>query len=166
VHHKPRPRPAVHTTTAASTPPSSSTTPVQTPASTPPTASTSTPPSTSTSATALEARGHSLLSAGNASAAIPVLRQAVAAASPGSLTYAYALYDLGHALRLAGDPAAAIPILQQRLRIPNQTSVVQAELDAAIAALHPSTGAAPVKPSDGHDPHASGGEPPGQAKKH
>ena len=48
---------------------------------------------------------------GDYGAAIPVLRQAVAAAAPSSLTYAYALYDLGRSLRLAGDPQAAVPIL-------------------------------------------------------
>ena len=63
-------------------------------------------------------------------------------------------------------PAAAVPILQQRLRIPNQTDVVRAELAAALAALHPSSGAAPVKPGDHHGHRPSGGEAPGQAKKH
>ncbi len=139
-------------TAASTTPPTTTSTPAPTP-----------PP---TSAAALEARGHSLLSAGNPGAAIPVLRQAVSTASPSSLTYAYALFDLGHALRLAGDPAAAVPILEQRLRIPNQTGVVRAELNAALAALHASTGAAPVKPGDHHGHRPSGGEAPGQAKKH
>ncbi len=73
--------------------------------------------------------------AGQYQQAIGVLRQAVAAASPSSLTYAYALYDLGHSLRLAGDPAAAVPILRQRLQIPNQTAVVQQELNLALAAI-------------------------------
>ena len=41
---------------------------------------------------------------GSYTEAIPVLRQALAAASPSSLTYAYALYDLGRSLRLAGTP--------------------------------------------------------------
>ncbi len=85
----------------------------------------------------------------------------MSAASPSSLTYAYALYDLGHALRLAGDPAAAVPVLEQRLRIPNQTAVVRAELNLALAALHRPTGAAPVA----HGHRLTGGAPPGHAKK-
>ncbi len=86
------------------------------------------------SANSLETRGHGLMEAGNYSAAIPVLRDAVAAASPSSLTYAYALYDLGRSLRLSGDPQAAIPILSRRLAIPNQTGVVRTELHLAIQA--------------------------------
>ncbi|HEY4996728.1 MAG TPA: serine/threonine-protein kinase [Solirubrobacteraceae bacterium] len=76
----------------------------------------------------LEARGHQLMLAGAYTAAIPVLRQAIAAASPGDVNYAYALYDLGRSLRLAGNPQAAIPVLQRRLQIPNQTPVVLSEL--------------------------------------
>jgi tetratricopeptide (TPR) repeat protein len=83
----------------------------------------------------LQAQGHQLLVAGNYSAAVPVLRRAVAAASRGSLTYAYALFDLGRSLRLAGDPRAAIPILWQRLQIPDQTGVVRAELQLALQAV-------------------------------
>ena len=78
-------------------------------------------------------------------AAIPVLRQAVAAAAPGSLTYAYALFDLGRSLRLAGQPAAAVPVLEQRLRIPDQSGVVRHELKLALAeagaGAHPPAGA-------------------------
>jgi serine/threonine protein kinase len=163
-HRKAHAGTPVHTTSTPSTSASSTTTPqATTPQATTSTPALAPPPS---SAEALEARGHSLLSAGNPGAAIPILRRAVATASPSSLTYAYALFDLGHALRLAGDPAAAVPILRQRLRIPNQTGVVRAELNAALAALHPSTGAAPVKSGRHHDPHPSGGEAPGQAKKH
>ncbi len=111
----------------------------------------------------LEARGHALLGAGSASAAIPILRRAVANASPGSLTYAYALFDLGHALRLAGDPAAAVPILEQRLRIPNQTGRRPRRTARGAG------GAAPVhrrrrgraRPP-GH--HPTGGEPPGRPR--
>jgi serine/threonine protein kinase len=96
----------------------------------------STPAPAGQSADALEAQGHQLTLAGNYAAAVPVLRQAVAAASPSSLTYAYALYDLGHALRLSGDPEAAIPILRKRLEIPNQLPVVRAEYEAALRAAH------------------------------
>lgn len=159
--HRAHRRPVTHTTTTtARTAPTSTTT---TAAPTTPAPAPVPPP---TSAAALEARGHSLLSSGNPAAAIPVLREAVSAASPGSLTYAYALFDLGHALRLAGDPAAAVPILQQRLRIPNQTAVVQSELDAALAALHPSSGRgsahAPTPPAahapPDRGPHAARGK--------
>ena len=136
-----------------------------------------TPVSTaSSSPDALQARGHSLLASGSPAAAIPVLRQAVAGASPGSLTYAYALYDLGHALRLAGDPAAAIPILQQRLRIPNQTAVVQQELALAQAAAgQGGAGAAgapaPVAPAPPGPGHGNGngngiGKVDGKGKGH
>ena len=83
----------------------------------------------------LEARGHQLMVDGNYAAAIPVLRQAVAAASPGSLTYAYALYDLGRSLRLAGDPVDAVKVLYQRLQIPNQTGTVRQRLQLALLAL-------------------------------
>jgi serine/threonine-protein kinase len=88
-----------------------------------------------TGADALEAQGHQLMLGGNYNTAIPVLRQAVSAATPASLTYAYALYDLGRSLRLAGDPRAAVPILWRRLQIPNQTGVVRSELTLALRAL-------------------------------
>jgi eukaryotic-like serine/threonine-protein kinase len=65
--------------------------------------------------------------------AIPILRRAVRSFPPGTtdVNYAYALYNLGASLRRAGRPDEAIPILERRLRIPNQTETVQAELDAA-----------------------------------
>jgi hypothetical protein len=72
---------------------------------------------------------------GDYTSAIPVLRQAVAAAPQASLTYAYALYDLGRSLRLAGDPRAAVHVLYRRLQIPNQTDVVRNELTLALDAL-------------------------------
>ncbi|MGZ4181923.1 MAG: serine/threonine-protein kinase [Solirubrobacteraceae bacterium] len=113
---KPKPQATQHTQTQASGTPAAATT-------TPPTADT------------LEAKGHSLMEAGNYTSAIPVLRKALSAASPASLTYAYALFDLGHSLRLAGDPRAAVPILYKRLQIPNQTGVVRLELQEALRAL-------------------------------
>lgn len=93
-------------------------------------------------ATALESRGHDLLAAGDYSAALPVLRQAVAATGvlpgtcleprqPGCLIYAFALYDLGRALRLSGDPQAAVAILQRRIQIDNYRSIVAYELQLA-----------------------------------
>jgi tetratricopeptide (TPR) repeat protein len=113
------------------------------------------------------------MDAGSYSAAIPLLRQAVANASPGSLTYAYALYDLGRSLRLAGDPQAAIPILTRRLAIPNQTGVVRTELQLAMQAAgerpsgptgkpKPTGGGAPTPP-DKHRGHGHGHGPSGGA---
>ncbi len=142
--------PAAPGTTEASAP-STTTAPTQTP--------------TPATAAALQARGHSLILAGNYAQAIPVLRQAVANAAHSSVTYAYALFDLGHALRLAGDPAAAVPILRQRLQIPNQTPVVQAELDAALRQLGQSSGGGtpaaagqPGKPGKGPKPGNGAGD--------
>ena len=82
----------------------------------------------------LNQQGFDLLQAGNAEEAVPVLRDAVSAFGDQTddVNYAYALYNLGHALRLSGEPEEAIPVLRQRLRIPNQTEVVRAELAAAI----------------------------------
>jgi eukaryotic-like serine/threonine-protein kinase len=117
----------------------------------------------------LEARGHQLMMDGNYGAAIPVLQQAVTAASPGSLTYAYALYDLGRSLRLAGDPADAAKVLYQRLQIPNQTGTVRAQLQLALLALGDKarSGGAGAGPGAGpgpgkHHGHlVRGGGPPG-----
>ena len=115
----------------------------------------------------LEARGHQLMVDGNYSAAIPVLQQAVTAASPGSLTYAYALYDLGRSLRLAGDPADAAKVLYQRLQIPNQTGTVRAQLQLALLALGDKArsggaGAGPgFGPGKRHGHLVRGGGPPG-----
>ncbi len=125
------------------------------------------------SAAALQLQGHDEMLAGDYSAAIATLHRALAVAAPGSLTYAYALYDLGRSLLLAGDPKAAVSVLQQRLKIPNQTSVVQQTLDQALraAAEAPAQvapgGAAPVGPGNGRGnatgggPGASGGPGPG-----
>jgi hypothetical protein len=137
--------------------------PASTTASAPSTTAASSP--ASASAEALQAQGHQELAAGSYSQAISSLQQALHAADPSSLTYAYALYDLGRALTLSGDPQAAIPILEQRLRIPNQTAVVQQALDearraagqsgaAATNSSAPSSPAAPApspaKPKDSH----------------
>jgi hypothetical protein len=106
------------------------------------------------------------MDSGNYAGAVPVLRQAVSAASSGSLTYAYALYDLGRSLRLSGDPRAAIPVLYQRLQIPNQTDTVRTELQAALRAVgqqvNQSGGGGPA-PS--HGPPGHGGTPPGHGGK-
>jgi eukaryotic-like serine/threonine-protein kinase len=128
------------------------------------------------SAQQLQLTGHSEMIAGNYPEAIATLRKAVSAADPSSLTYAYGLYDLGVALLKSGNPASAVPILEQRLKIPNQTAVVQQTLNEALQA----TGQAPTPPPSsgqgkghgkghGHDggggPGPSGGAglaPPGQ----
>ena len=148
--HKTAPAPAK----SAAKPKTSTTTVTGTPA-----AATTTPPTADT----LEARGHQLLSEGNYSAALPVLRQAVNAASPNSLTYAYALYDYGKALLLSGDPKDAVTVLYQRLQIPNQTGAVQQELQAALLALGQNSGggAGATPPGKGHGHHGLGVGPPG-----
>ncbi|HET7454167.1 MAG TPA: serine/threonine-protein kinase [Solirubrobacterales bacterium] len=89
----------------------------------------------SESGAALNERGYSLIQAGEYEAAVPVLEEAVASYPEGSedLDYAYALFNLGSALRLSGRPDEAIPVLEQRLAIPNQTSTVERELEAARA---------------------------------
>jgi eukaryotic-like serine/threonine-protein kinase len=82
----------------------------------------------------LNDQGFALIQQGRYDEAIPVLQRAVASLEgSGGLTYAYALFNLGNALRLAGRPEEAIPILEQRLQIPNQTDVVQQELELAQA---------------------------------
>jgi serine/threonine protein kinase len=89
----------------------------------------------SESGSALNEQGYSLIQAGEYEAAVPVLEKAVASYPEGSeeVDYAYALFNLGNALRLSGRPEEAIPILEQRLAIPNQTSTVERELEAARA---------------------------------
>jgi hypothetical protein len=91
-------------------------------------------PTTPQTPEALQLTGHDQMMAGNYQTAIATLRKAVAAAPPGSLTYAYGLYDLGRSMVLAGDPGGAVPILEARLKIPNQTTVVQKELNQALQA--------------------------------
>jgi len=89
----------------------------------------------SESGAALNEQGYAMIQAGEYEAAVPVLEEAVASYPEGSedLGYAYALFNLGNALRLSGRPDEAIPILEQRLQIPNQTSTVEQELEAARA---------------------------------
>ena len=83
----------------------------------------------------LNDQGFALMNEGRYDEAVPLLQQAVNTYPEGStdLTYAFALYNLGRSLRLAGRPDEAIPVLEARLEIPNQTSTVQRELDAARA---------------------------------
>jgi serine/threonine-protein kinase len=84
---------------------------------------------------ALNEEGFELIQAGEYEAAVPVLEEAVSSFPEGSeeLSYAYALFNLGNALRLSGRPDEAIPVLERRLEIPNQTSTVEEELEAARA---------------------------------
>ena len=139
--------------------------------------STSTTPATPAPPTAeqLQLTGHNELLAGNYPGAIATLRKVLSTADPGSTTYAYGLYDLGVALLKSGDPADAVPILEQRLKIPNQTPVVQQTLQQALQA----SGQAPA-PGNGQGRgrgqgrgHGSDGNsggaglaPPGQSNEH
>jgi tetratricopeptide (TPR) repeat protein len=111
---------------------------------------------------------------GDYASAIPLLRQAIQAASPTSLSYAYALYDLGRSLRLAGDPRDAVAVLYQRLQIPNQTPEVRQQLQLALVALGQAANgggaAGPPGHRDDHGGRGNGGPgggpdpggPPGQ----
>jgi len=128
---------------ARSTPRAPSTGPARKPAATAsaPTVSATPAASTtpSTTADALEARGHALLMGGQAAAAVPVLRQAVASAPAGSTTYAYALFDLGRALRHSAAARAAAQVPYPRLQLPTPTGKVRAALTRPPEALgqHP-----------------------------
>ncbi|MCW3069874.1 MAG: hypothetical protein JWL67_2499, partial [Solirubrobacterales bacterium] len=154
-----RPAPA-STPSATSTTPATAPSPAQapTPAPTPPAAAKALGPlaqlgaagaapghASPAAASELDLEGHQLLGEGRYPAAVDRLLGALHASgesltrctqpTTGScLTFAYALYDLGRALRLSGDAGAAIPILSRRLRINNQRSVVQHELDLARGA--------------------------------
>ena len=81
----------------------------------------------------LQREGYRLMQAGRYDEAIPVLERSVASFPAGTddIQYAYALYNLGRSLRLAGRPQEAVPVLEKRLQIPNQTSTVRRELEAA-----------------------------------
>jgi tetratricopeptide (TPR) repeat protein len=92
--------------------------------------------------------------AGDYAGAIAAMRQVLADTPAGSLLHAYALFDLGHSLRLSGDPQAAIPVLEERLRYPNQTGVVRAELLLAMRA-------AGIGPAGRHGHRGPHGHPPG-----
>ena len=113
----------------------------------------------------LQLSGHQQMLAGKYQTAIATLRKAVAAAAPGSLTYAYGLYDLGRAMVLSGDPGGAVPILEQRLKIPNQTAVVQQELNQALQASgqQPAQLTTPTQPGP---PAKPGGKGHGKGHRH
>jgi serine/threonine-protein kinase len=87
----------------------------------------------------LNAQGKALSDRGDYQAAIPVLERALRAFPSGTtaqsdLNYAFTLFNLGHALNAGGRPADAVPVLEERLKNPNQSGTVQAELDAARSA--------------------------------
>ncbi|HET7121289.1 MAG TPA: serine/threonine-protein kinase [Solirubrobacterales bacterium] len=84
---------------------------------------------------ALNEEGYALIQAGEYTAAVPVLEEAVRAFPPDTeaVEYAYALYNLGSALRRSGRASEAVPVLERRLEIPNQTATVRRELEAARA---------------------------------
>jgi eukaryotic-like serine/threonine-protein kinase len=109
----------------------------------------------------LQMVGHQQMVNGDYQTAIATLRKAIASATPGSLTYAYGLYDLGRSMVLAGDPGGAVPILEQRLKIPNQTAVVQQELNQALQASgqQPAQLSTPSQPGTSTTPaaHPKGG---------
>ncbi len=99
-------------------------------------------PVSPTLASTLETHGHSLLAAGQYSAAVPVLKRAVAASgervsacadptTQNCLTYAFALFDLGRALQFSGHSGQAVAVLEQRLQIDNQRTEVAAQLQSA-----------------------------------
>ena len=94
---------------------------------------------------------------GHYAAAIPILRQAVAASSAQSRNYAYALYDLGRSLRLAGDPRAAISILERRMQIPIELSIVAPELAAARRAAGVAAPSAASQSGAGRGQHDGNG---------
>jgi eukaryotic-like serine/threonine-protein kinase len=121
------------------------------------TAATPAPPT----AEQLQLTGHSELLAGKYPEAIATLRKAISSADPGSTTYAYGLYDLGVALLKSGDAAGAVQVLEQRLKIPNQTPVVQQTLNEALQA----SGQAPTPPAGhGHGKgHGKGEGGPGKS---
>jgi tRNA A-37 threonylcarbamoyl transferase component Bud32 len=151
-------RPTNHATTPASATPTvrHRTKPKATHPKPAPATSTQAASTTPQSAEQLQLTGHQEMLAGNYQTAIATLRAAVDSATPGTLTYAYGLFDLGRSMVLAGDPGGAVPVLEARLRIPNQTAVVQQELNQALQA----SGQVPAQLTPTHP--AS----PGQSGKH
>ena len=108
----------------------------------------------------LNDEGHRLIQAGNPGGAVAPLQASVKgyqdAGKTGEIGYAFALFNLGQALNRSGNPEAAVAILRERLKIPNQTPRVQAELDDALAKLDGGTTA---------DADNGNGKANGKAKK-
>jgi hypothetical protein len=127
---------ATPTPTKTSTPtPTKTSTPTPTPTQTAtPTPTPTPPPPSGGDPSALQAKGHSELLAGNYPAAINDLSGAVKACGSSSAVdpCAYAMYDLADALVRSGRPQEAIPILRARLqRFDNQNGTVEALLRKA-----------------------------------
>ena len=84
-------------------------------------------------------QGRKLIDAGNPGAAVAPLQESVKkyqdSKRTGEIGYAFALFNLGQALNQSGNAEAAVAVLEERLKIPNQTPTVQAELDSARAKL-------------------------------
>jgi tetratricopeptide (TPR) repeat protein len=158
---KAAPTTAKRTRAAATKPKAAAAEPAPTQSST----STAPAPPAPPSAQQLQLTGHNEMLAGNYPEAIATLRKAVSAADPSSLTYAYGLYDLGVALLKSGNPASAVPVLEQRLKIPNQTSVVEQTLNEALRASGqaPPPAHGPGKGRGHGRGHGSGAGPSGGA---
>jgi serine/threonine-protein kinase len=117
-------------------------------ASNPPAAG-ATKPSASSKPADLNAQGFRLIQAKDYAGAVAPLRAAVQgyrdAGRTNELDYYFALYNLGVALNRSGNPAEAIPVLQERLRNPNQSATVRAELQSAQNQLNGGGGGADKK---------------------
>jgi serine/threonine-protein kinase len=125
-HKRSKPKQRTSSSPATQAPAAAQTTPQQ---------QASTPPST-TDPAALNDQGKTLIDSGRPAEAIPILQRAVAGYPPdqrGSIPYGYALFNLADAYLRSGQPDKAIPLLEQRLKIPDQTDAVQAELQKAQA---------------------------------
>jgi hypothetical protein len=109
------PRTITATTTVASRPPTTSTTVTTRAAAQPP----------PTSANDLNTRGYELMLTGDYTAALPLLRQAVAGLTdPGNPVTAYANFNLGQTLVRLGRCSAALPYLQRAQQLePSRTEV-------------------------------------------
>jgi serine/threonine-protein kinase len=140
------------TSTATPTP---TPTPTATARATPTATPTKAPAPASAGPSALERQGHSLLAAGRAQDAVPVLARAVAACRSSTAVdpCAYAMYDYADALVRSGRPADAIPVLQERLRrFHNQDGTVRALLAKAQQAAGQSSGPGKSKSKNGGGP--------------
>ncbi len=137
------------TPTATHTP-----TPTPTPTQTAAPTATPTPPAPSAAdPSALEAKGHGELQAGNYPAALNDLGAAVKACGNSTAVdpCAYAMYDLADALMRSGRPQDAIPILQARLqRFDNQNGTVKALLRRAEREAGGGAGGPGPGPGDDH----------------
>jgi serine/threonine protein kinase len=154
-----KPKPRAKATPAKTTKPKASatakpkqkSTPTPTPTPTPTATPTPTPTATATQTaqaaggnpSALQAKGHNELLAGNLPAALNDLKAAVDACGNSTAVdpCAYAMYDYGDALVRSGRPDEAIPVLEARLqRFDNQNGTVKALLKKARHDAHQGPG--------------------------